>query len=209
MSDYVSAEERALIEKAIAGDGDAYGRLMRPYLSRMRHQVGGYFKSEADRDDALQEILLATFRRLRTFQFQSRFSSWLFRCCATGSLEHLQRRVAPHSHLSLDTPRENRHDNDKDAVPLEYLCGLHGVFSDADDPEAQLEAKQQLEAIDTALRKLPEAFRQAFYLREIEQLTYEEIAAAMACKPGTVKSRINRARQAVYDALGIERPHGQ
>lgn len=200
---YVDDAERALIEKATAGDGRAFETLMRPYLPRIKRKVRSYYKRDEDADDAMQELLLATFRRLHTFKFQSKFSSWLFRCTVTASLEHLQRRVMPHEHVSLDIEQSSE-GNDVDMYSL--ITAIGEATYDT-DPEAQLEAKQQLQLLDATLNKLPAAFRDAFWLREIEQLSYEEIAERMGCCDGTVKSRLNRARQAVCEVLGIERNH--
>lgn len=200
---YVDDAERALIEKATAGDGRAFETLMRPYLPRIKRKVRSYYKRDEDADDAMQELLLATFRRLHTFKFQSKFSSWLFRCTVNASLEHLQRRVMPHEHVSLDIEQSSE-GNDVDMYSL--ITAIGEATYDT-DPEAQLEAKQQLQLLDATLNKLPAAFRDAFWLREIEQLSYEEIAERMGCCDGTVKSRLNRARQAVCEVLGIERNH--
>ena len=200
---YVDDAERALIEKATAGDGRAFEALMRPYLPRIKRKVRSYYKRDEDADDAMQEFLLATFRRLHTFKFQSKFSSWLFRCTVNASLEHLQRRVMPHEMMSLDAD----YTEEGADLNLHNIISAIGEATHDTNPEAQLEAKQQLQLLDATLNKLPDAFRDAFWLREIEQLSYEEIAERMGCCDGTVKSRINRARQAVYEVLGIERNH--
>lgn len=199
--DYVSNEERALIEQAIGGDGKAFERLMAPHMSKIKRKVNSYFRKQEDAEDALQEFLLATYRRLGTFKFQSKFSSWLFVCTVRGSLEHLQRRVLPHDHISIDASRAVDLDcGSHDSAPSRAI--IHTLDSQPDsDPAAQLEAQQKLQALDAALKSLPDAFRQAFYLREVEQLGYEEIAQEMGCCIGTVKSRINRARQAVFEVL--------
>ncbi len=209
MSDeqYVSDAERELIAQAIAGNGQAFERLMAPHLPKIKRKIRSYFRRPEDAEDALQEFLLATYRRLGTFKFQSKFGSWLFVCTVRGSLEHLQRRVLPHENISIDACRAVDLDNGShDGVHSSAIINTLDSQPDS-DPAAQLEAKQQLQALDATLNKLPAAFRQAFYLREVEQLGYEEIAVEMGCCVGTVKSRINRARQAVYETLGMANHH--
>lgn len=201
--EYVSEKERALIEQAIAGDGRAFTALMRPYLPRVKRKVRSYFRREEDAEDALQELQFAIFRRLHTFKHQSKFGTWVFRCTVNGALEHLQRRVIPHEHVSLDVAfGAKKLDTTDESGPM-FECTLQNMpaIGDANNPEAQLEAKQKLQALDAALDSLPPAFKQAFWLREIDQLSYEEIAAEMGCCDGTVKSRINRARQVIYAVL--------
>lgn len=204
MSDqqYVNDYERALIERAKSGDTRAFEQLIKPYIPRMTHQMRRYFKREEDAADAMQEHLLAVYRRLHTFEYRSQFSSWLHGACARNSLEHMQRRVKPHWHLSIDGPA------DADISCLAEDCttsvaGFHNYHGDGEDPASLLEAKQQLEAIQAALNELPEALSRAFLLREIDQLSYEEIAEELGCTVGTVSSRIHRARQAIFEALGL------
>ena len=154
------------------------------YQNRIIKLVSRYVREPSDAMDIAQEAFLKAYRALPNFRGDSAFYTWLYRIAINTAKNHIvsMSRRPPEAHL------ENA---DGDAIALEELQ------PDIDNPEHLLLADEIKETILTAMNKLPEDLRVAITLREVEGLTYEEIAEAMDCPIGTVRSRIFRAREAV------------
>mgnify|MGYP000253547441 CR=1 FL=1 len=142
-----------------------------------------------DASDVAQEAFIKAYRALPKFRGDSAFYTWLYRIAINTAKNHLvaQGRRAPTSTETEVEDAERMDDADQ--------------LRDVNTPDSMLLSKQVAEAVNRAIDKLPEDLRTAIVLREIEGLSYEEIAESMNCPIGTVRSRIFRAREAIADEL--------
>jgi RNA polymerase sigma-70 factor (ECF subfamily) len=179
-----SYTDKELVKRVQQGDKKSFDLLVLKYQNRIIKLVSRYVREPSDAMDIAQEAFLKAYRALPNFRGDSAFYTWLYRIAINTAKNHIvsMSRRPPEAHL------ENA---DGDAIALEELQ------PDIDNPEHLLLADEIKETILTAMNKLPEDLRVAITLREVEGLTYEEIAEAMDCPIGTVRSRIFRAREAV------------
>lgn len=190
MSDRVVDQE--LVERVQAGDKRAFDLLVLKYQRKVHRLVARFVRDSGEVDDVVQEAFIKAYRALPTFRGDAAFYTWIYRIainCAKNYLASPARRIVPQSDLISD--------DDDDAESFDRNAGLHDVAT----PDAEYASKQIAEAVNRAMAALPEDLRTAVTLREIEGLSYEEIAAAMDCPIGTVRSRIFRAREAIATEL--------
>ena len=181
--------DRALVERAQTGDIKAFEHLFGKYQRKLGRLLSRFVHDHAEIEDVTQETFLKAYRALPAFRGESAFYTWLYRIginTAKNALMAKGRRVPTSTKFDVD-----------DAEPLEDAEILH----DINTPERLLHSKQIGETVHAAMESLPEELRNAIVLREIEGLSYEEIAEEMDCPIGTVRSRIFRAREAVADKL--------
>ena len=186
MSDRVVDQE--LVERVQAGDKRAFDLLVLKYQRKVQRLVSRFVRDSGEVDDVVQEAFIKAYRALPTFRGDAAFYTWIYRIainCAKNYLASPGRRIVPMSDLISD--------DDDDAESFDRNEGLHDVAT----PDAEYASKQIGETVNRAMAALPEDLRTAVTLREIEGLSYEEIAAAMGCPIGTVRSRIFRAREAI------------
>lgn len=177
--DFGTVQERDLLLRSRRGDRDAFGELVRRYERKVLALTCRMCRNSEDGEEAAQEAFLAAWQNLPGFRGDAAFSTWLYRLAANASTDLLRRegrRSAKHG-PSLD--------DDETWVELP---------DSGPSPQALAERTELKEQIEDALRKLSPDHRQALILREIHQLSYEEISAALGLDLGTVKSRISRAR---------------
>jgi RNA polymerase sigma-70 factor (ECF subfamily) len=176
-----------LVERAKQGDVKAFEMLVVKYQRRIERLIGRMVRDVDLVPDIAQETFIRAYRALPQFRGESAFYTWLYRIAvntAKKSLMELKRDP-----LVTEAARVSR-DEDEDPPRVE------NEPSDAATPDAVLASKQIAAAVNFAVEALSEDLRQAITLREIEGLSYEEIAALMNCPIGTVRSRIFRAREA-------------
>ncbi len=179
-----SYTDKELVKRVQQGDKKSFDLLVLKYQNRIIKLVSRYVREQSDAMDIAQEAFLKAYRALPNFRGDSAFYTWLYRIAINTAKNH----IVSMSRRPLEAHLENA---DGDAIALEELQ------RDIDNPEHLLLADEIKETILTAMNKLPEDLRVAITLREVEGLTYEEIAEAMDCPIGTVRSRIFRAREAV------------
>jgi RNA polymerase sigma-70 factor, ECF subfamily len=190
MSDRVVDQE--LVERVQAGDKRAFDLLVLKYQRRVQRLVSRFVRDSGEVDDVVQEAFIKAYRALPSFRGDAAFYTWIYRIainCAKNYLASPGRRMIPASSLESD--------DDDDAESFERNTGLQ----DASTPESEYASKQIAETVNRAMAALPEDLRTAVTLREIEGMSYEEIAEAMECPIGTVRSRIFRAREAIATEL--------
>ena len=190
MSDRVVDQE--LVERVQAGDKRAFDLLVLKYQRKVQRLVARFVRDSGEVDDVVQEAFIKAYRALPTFRGDAAFYTWIYRIainCAKNYLASPARRIVPQSDLISD--------DDDDAESFDRNVGLHDVAT----PDAEYASKQIAETVNRAMAALPEDLRTAVTLREIEGLSYEEIAEAMDCPIGTVRSRIFRAREAIATEL--------
>ncbi|MCA2216644.1 RNA polymerase sigma factor [Jidongwangia harbinensis] len=171
--------ESRLLDRARRGEAAAFERLVNDHAQRTWAVCYRITGNSHDAEDALQDALVAAWQNLGRFRGESRFGTWLHRIAANASLAVVRRR----RDVVMDELPAGR----PEAAPAD----LYDRFAESD-------------RIEAALRTLPEDFRVALVLREFGGLSYQEIATHQQIGVQTVKSRLNRARTAMADALGTD-----
>lgn len=170
------------LRKAKDGDQDAFGCLVRAYEKRVFALTRRLCADPSDAEEAAQDAFLAVWQGLPNFRGEASFSTWLYRLTANACADILRRR-------------QRRSGQDEPLDQAETLPAR------GPGPQEAAERKELRSAIEAGLRQLPEDYRTALILREIQQLSYEEIAAATGAELGTVKSRISRGRRQLRNFL--------
>lgn len=178
--------DQSLIEACLAGRREAFGQLVERYQHRLFHSLVHLLGSTEDAQDAAQDALILAFEKLGTFRGESQFYSWLFRI-AYNSAVSSKRKTGPMS-VSLEARR--------DASGLEPAD-----LNPSTEPSFGLDVSDRQRLVQQALGELSEEFRAAIVLKEIEQMSYEEIAEVVGIPLGTVRSRIHRARMELRQKL--------
>jgi RNA polymerase sigma-70 factor (ECF subfamily) len=181
--------DRELVERAQRGDKHAFGLLVSKYQRKLSRLLSRFVKDQAEVEDVAQEAFVKAYRALPSFRGDSAFYTWLYRIGINTAKNYL---VAMGRRAPTVT--------DFDSEEAEEFDG-GDQLRDINTPESLLMTKQIANTVNEAMRQLPEELRAAIQLREIEGLSYEEIAAAMDCPIGTVRSRIFRAREAIAERL--------
>jgi len=181
--------DQVLVDCVLNGDKRAFELLVLKYQRKLMRLVLYFVKDHAEAEDIVQETYIKAYRALPNFRGDSAFYTWLYRIGVNTAKNYLmsQRRRVP---TTTDT-------NSQDAETLEDADGLRETTT----PESVLESKQLAKTVNDAMGSLPEELRVAISLREIEGLSYDEIAELMGCPIGTVRSRIFRARDAIANKI--------
>jgi RNA polymerase sigma-70 factor (ECF subfamily) len=178
-----------LVERTVAGDQKAFELLVIKYQRRIERLIGRMVRDVDLVQDIAQETFIRAYRALAQFRGDAQFYTWLYRIAvntAKKALVDLKRDPL----VSESALRGNSDDEDETSA-------VENELTTAETPETVLAAKEIAAAVNSAMEALPEELRQAVTLREIEGLSYEEIAEVMNCPIGTVRSRIFRAREAI------------
>jgi RNA polymerase sigma-70 factor (ECF subfamily) len=184
--------DAVLVERAKAGDRTAFEMLVVKYQRRIERLIGRMVRDVDIVPDIAQETFIRAYRALPQFRGESAFYTWLYRIAVnTAKKTLMEMKRDP---IVTEAARAGRDDDDERSPP-------DTEPSDSATPDAVLASKQIAAAVNFAVEALSEELRQAITLREIEGLSYEEIAALMNCPIGTVRSRIFRAREAIAARL--------
>ena len=181
-------DERALLERAAKGDGQAFSELLAAHEGRMYAVALRMCGNPEDAQDCLQEAMLRIFRSISGFKGQSAFATWVYRITMNTCLDEL-RRSRRRSASSLDARLE---------------AGWSPT-DDMDTPEHHAMRSEQRRALERAIAQLPEDMRAAVVLRDIQSCAYDEIADILGTNVGTIKSRISRGRARLREILSQER----
>lgn len=182
--------DHELIDQALAGGAEAFDALVRRYQQRLVHSLEHVIGSRDDALEAAQQAFVSAWKNLSGFRRDSTFYSWLYRIAMNAAVTSLRRRRIETT--SLEQLR------DKGANPADR--------SPAARPDHRLETQEHVQLVREALQAIGEEFRQPLVLREIDGLSYEEIADALDIPVGTVRSRIFRARQELTERLRRQFP---
>lgn len=181
-----------LVERARAGDQRAFELLVIKYQRRVERLVGRMVRDVDLVPDIAQETFIRAYRALHQFRGDAQFYTWLYRIAVNTAKKFLL--DLKHDPTVSESALASKDDDD------ETFISRNEPSSD-ETPESALAAKEITRVIDEVLALLPEDLRQAITLREMEGLSYEDIAAVMACPIGTVRSRIFRAREAISERV--------
>jgi len=188
-----SIDSRLLIRQAQAGDLRAFEELVVIYQDKIVTLSYYLTGNQADAQDLAQEVLVQAYTKLRSFRQEADLGTWLHRI-TVNLWSNMQRRQKFPNLLSLDDPVQTGEGEFSRTVASDDPEG---------DPEEAFEGKELQESVRQALRSLSEEYRIVLVLREIEGYSYEEIAKITGCSLGTVKSRMNRARQALREKIEV------
>lgn len=181
--------DQQLVERVQRGDKHAFDLLVTKYQRKLGRLISRFVRDPGEAEDVTQDAFIKAYRALPGFRGESAFYTWLYRIGINTAKNHLlaNKRRAPTS-----TPFDA-----EESEAFEEASLLREVNT----PENELMSKQIVGVVQASLQQLPEDLRSALTLREIEGLSYEEIAIVMDCPIGTVRSRIFRAREAVAENL--------
>ena len=175
----------SLVQLAQRGDSGAFDALVRRYQHKVVKLVMRYVRDAAEAEDIAQEAFIKAYRALPRFRGDSAFYTWLYRIAINTAKNTLAARGRSPIEYDLDGPDgEESHE-------------MQARMKDTATPEALALTEEIRNTVTAAIDRLPEDLRTAIQLRELEGLSYEEIAARMQCPVGTVRSRIFRAREAI------------
>ena len=181
--------DQQLVERVQRGDKAAFDLLVSKYQRKIFRLLSRLIRDQAEVEDVAQEAFIKAYRALPNFRGDSAFYTWLYRIAINTAKNHLVSlgRRAPTTTEADIEEAETFDDGEQ--------------LRDLNTPDSMLLTKQVGEAVNRAIDQLPEDLRTAIVLREIEGLSYEEIAESMNCPIGTVRSRIFRAREAIAQEL--------
>lgn len=181
--------DQQLVERAQRGDKQAFELLVAKYQRKLGRLLSRFIRDPAEVEDVAQEAFVKAYRALPSFRGDSAFYTWLYRIGINTAKNYLvaMGRRAPTTTEFDSEEAENFEDGEQ--------------LRDLNTPEAQLMTKQIAATVNQTMEELPEELRTAITLREIEGMSYEDIATVMNCPIGTVRSRIFRARETIAERL--------
>jgi RNA polymerase sigma-70 factor (ECF subfamily) len=180
--------DQELVRRVQSGDKVAFDLLVRKYQHKVLKLVGRFVSDQAEAEDVAQEAFIKAYRALPSFRGDSAFYTWLYRIAintAKNALVSSRRRP-----IDFDLDLQDPEQYDRQAL-----------LKESDTPEGVALTEEIRTTVEKAIEQLPEDLRTAIVLRELEGMSYEEIAEAMDCPVGTVRSRIFRAREAIDKRL--------
>ena len=183
------ASDKKLVERVQKGDKGAFDLLVLKYQHKIVNLVMRYVRDPELALDIAQEAFIKAYRALPRFRGDSAFYTWMYRIAVNTAKNHLaaQRRRPMDVELDMQDPEQ---------------YDLHAKLKETDTPEGVTLSNELQETVERAIAALPEDLRTAIILRELEGMSYEEIAQTMECPVGTVRSRIFRARDAIGKKIG-------
>ncbi len=178
------ATDQELVKRVQQGDKRAFDLLVLKYQHKIAAIIGRFVKDSSEVNDVSQEAFIKAYRALGSFRGDSAFYTWIYRIAINTAKNYLvsRGRRPPASDVDVDD--------------AEFYSGADGL-RDITSPEGEAMRDELEEVVNGAIRGLPEDLRTAVTLREMEGMSYEEIAEVMDCPVGTVRSRIFRAREAI------------
>ncbi len=180
--------DKEIIERVKNGDKKAYDLLVLKYQQRVINLISRFVKNHADALDVSQETFIKAYKALPNFRGESAFYTWLYRIAVNTAKNH----------LTVQSRKITK--SDYDVTEIEQIGG-NMTLTEQTTPENLLIKDELQDIVLNTIENLPEDLKSAIMLREIEGLSYEEIAAVMECPVGTVRSRIFRARETIDNKI--------
>ena len=181
--------DQQLVERVQRGDKKAYELLVAKYQRKIHRLLSRFVRDPAEVEDVAQEAFIKAYRALPSFRGESAFYTWLYRIAVNTAKNYL---VAAGRRAPTSTQFDSEEaENFEEGHQLRHM----------NTPEAELMSKQIAATVNRAMEELPEELRSAIVLREIDGMSYEDIAGAMNCPIGTVRSRIFRARETIAERI--------
>ncbi len=187
----MASAESVLVQKSKQGDVEAFEELIAAYQKKVLNLAFRMLGNPADAEDAAQDIFVRVFKSIANFNEESAFSTWLYKISTNVCLDILRRRKRQNENNMVSIHQYSSEDEEYE-LPIE---------DKAPTPYEEAQKSEAMRALERALTKLAEEQKAVIIMRDIHGLSYEEIAAAMNCSLGTIKSRINRARLSLRKLL--------
>jgi RNA polymerase sigma-70 factor (ECF subfamily) len=185
----VDTGDLGLVQRVQRGDKTAFDLLVLKYQHKVVKLVTRYLRDPSDAEDVAQEAFIKAYRAIPQFRGDSAFYTWLYRIAINTAKNAIVSRDRSPVDFNLDLQN------------VEESSSMQLRLADAETPESLLQTEEIRTTVNQAIEALPEDLRTAIVLRELEGLSYEDIALAMDCPVGTVRSRIFRAREAIDKRL--------
>ena len=177
-----------LIQRIQNGEQQAFTLLVRKYQNRVANILTRYVRNSGDLADVTQEVFIKVYKSLGTFRGDSAFYTWLYRIAVNTAKNYLTSQSRRPPAVDIDAMEADSYDDSE-------------ALKEADDPEGILRSQQIQAVILSSIEQLPAELKSAITLRELEGMSYEDIASIEDCPIGTVRSRIFRAREAIDKQL--------
>lgn len=184
--------EQELVKLLKKGDRDAFNLLIEEYQSKIINIAYGMLSDTEDAMDAAQEVFINVYKSIGNFKENSSLSTWIYRICANVCKDFLRKRMRSAKTVSIFSGGENEDE-------------IMEIPDNSASPEELSQASELKDQIRQAMDELSEEFRTVLVLCDIEGFSYDKIAEILKCPPGTVKSRINRARAALRKKISEKR----
>ena len=184
--------ESEIIAECKKGDREAFNELMERYQKKVFAISYGMLSDYEDASDAAQEVFVKVYRSIASFKGEASFTTWLYRICTNVCNDMLRKRQRQGISVSLDTEEDER-------GPAAELV------SEEPTPEERLELTETQRLVRDAVNELSPEYREIIIYSDLQQMSYDEIAKILRCPTGTVKSRLNRARNALRKKLSDKR----
>ena len=185
------ADEEKLVRKAQKGDVEAFEKIISDYRSLVFNVSYRFSGNAEDAADMSQEIFIKLFKNINSFRFQSKLSTWIYKIATNTCLDIVKKKKRDLAAFSLDSVME---EEDGKSISSE-------VADSAPTPDVVAERNEMKNAVNRAISMLPDDYRIAIILRDIQGLSYDDIAEVVDCSVGTVKSRISRGRKNLREIL--------
>lgn len=181
--------DAALVERVKQGDKKAFDLLVLKYQRKIIRLLSRMIRDQNEIEDVAQEAFIKAYKALPQFRGDSAFYTWLYRIAINTARNWMSQNSRRPS-----SPNVNHFEDDETFSEMDNLTDSH-------NPEAEMVSREMATSVNDTIESLPEELRRAIVLREIEGMSYEDIALAMNCPIGTVRSRIFRAREAIAERL--------
>jgi RNA polymerase sigma-70 factor (ECF subfamily) len=180
-----------LVERVLAGDRGLFEVLMRRYNQRLYRAVRAVMRDDSEVEDIMQQAYMNAFAHLDAFEFRSQFSTWLTRIALNEAFARRRKRQM----LSSDTAVDDRFDEREP---------MHRAIAPGPDPERQAYASELQQVLERAVDQLPDSYRLAYMLRDVDGLSTAEAGDALGIREEAVKTRLHRARALIRRAVAAE-----
>ncbi len=178
-------EDKELIRLSQSGNGEAFGQLVERYKTKVFTLAYGVTRDRAAADDLAQEVFIKSYFALPKFKSQSEFGTWLYRIAVNHIKDFLRKNRSRQKDVSLEDVSES------------------AVATEDQSYEAEQTAERRRSLVQAALKRLPEKHQVILALRDMQGLSYEEISRILGISPGTVDSRLHRARKKLREKLAV------
>lgn len=188
------ADDLSLVEACRGGDRQAFKLLMQRYQRKVYSIAYGFLRNQEDALDVVQEAFIKVHRYLNNFEGNSSFYTWLYRIVTNLCIDHMRKNKR---YRALEFDDSLRHEGKND----EGIGAVQRPLSGMGDPANMLQRREILDAVQDGLKYLSDKHRAVIIMRELEGLSYEEMAKAMGCSKGTIMSRLFHARRNMQKLL--------
>ncbi|WP_295362975.1 RNA polymerase sigma factor RpoE [uncultured Succinivibrio sp.] len=183
-----ASSDEAIVKRVQQGDVSAYNILVIKYQHKVAQIISKFVGNSADVNDVAQEAFIKAYKAINNFRGESSFYTWLYRIVVNAAKTYLESNSKRKNHIDVDSEEFQSIDS-------------QGVLTSRESPDKIIESQELQQVILSAMSELPEELRQAIMLREVEGMSYEDMADLLQIPIGTVRSRIFRARQFIEEKM--------